>query len=107
MNKRIRVLCLITALCLLLTGCGSDFKGWLQEVGLFSGFFPQDQTTFSEMTYTRPDMDDIQSVLAGACDAAVLVYMAHKDHRDGIGLCKLQKLHGAFPNLGDTSGCRL
>ena len=71
MNKRIRVLCLITALCLLLTGCGSDFKGWLQEVGLFSGFFPQDQTTFSEMTYTRPDMDDIQSVLAGACDAAV------------------------------------
>ena len=42
-----------------------------------------------------------------ACDAAVLVYVSHQDHRGAAGLCKLQKLHGAFPHLGDAARSRL
>lgn len=64
MRKKLRILSLVMALCLLLAGCG-------KQNGILSGFFPQDQTTFSEMTYARPDMDNIQSVLASACVTAV------------------------------------
>lgn len=70
MRKPICLICLVTVLCLLLTGCSLDFAGYFRKLGIMSGFFPQDQTTFSEMTYTRPDMDNIQTVLKNSCDTA-------------------------------------
>lgn len=64
MRNKLRMLCLAAVVLLLLAGCSKNS-------GLLSGFFPQDQTTFSEMTYTRPDMTHIQAVLKDSCAAAV------------------------------------
>lgn len=70
MNRRLRILCLVTALCLLMSGCSLDFRGYFQRLGAMSGMLPQEQTGFSQMTYTRPDMDNIHAVLQSSCDAA-------------------------------------
>ncbi len=63
MKKILRALvALCLVVCMLLGGCGFiDIGGYFSNLaGLFAG---QSLTSFADMEYTRPDMDEFQSVL--------------------------------------------
>lgn len=68
-NRILRILALILV-CLFLTGCG-ELSGpaaeLLEAVQQESG---EDYVTFSEMVYTRPDLEKMEKVLDKACEAA-------------------------------------
>ena len=69
MKKMFRMLAVVLALCLVLTGCaGLNFAGYFQQLGALLGaklLMPYDQ-----MEYTRPDMDQFQKTLEDCCARA-------------------------------------
>ena len=69
MRKTLRMICLVTVLCLLLTGCQLDFRGYFQGLAGMVGI--QNESAAQEMTYTRPDMANARTVLESSCDAAI------------------------------------
>lgn len=62
---KIRLLAVFVALCLLLSGCNIRIPSYLR--GLLSEFVP---VNFSDMEYTRPDMDALSEALEEAMTAA-------------------------------------
>lgn len=81
--KRMRWIALLLAVVLLFTGCSKwDWNELLGEIGA------QTVTPFSEMKYTRPDMDKMEQALQTCCensktetDAQVLVNQALEFYR--------------------------
>ena len=68
MKKTILRLIALILCCLLLTGCSTDYSRYINALrGTGSS---GSVTTFSDMVYTRPDMEKMESVLAEAIEAA-------------------------------------
>ena len=66
MKKKLLVLiALILVLCMTLTGCGLDFRGYFQQLLMMS--MGGAMTNFADMVYTRPDMDNLQKVVDECC----------------------------------------
>jgi hypothetical protein len=69
MKKMFRILAVVLALCLVLTGCaGLNFGEYFQQLGALLGaklLMPYDQ-----MEYTRPDMEQFQKTLEDCCARA-------------------------------------
>lgn len=66
---KIRLIALILAVALLLTGCGMvDFGGYFK--GLKSMMMGDSIIPYESMAYSRPDMTQIEQTLADACEAA-------------------------------------
>ena len=63
--RRIRWIALVLALAIVLTACsGMSFEELMSQLGT------QAITPFSEMVYTRPDMDKMESALTDCCTSA-------------------------------------
>lgn len=63
--RKIRWIALVLALAMLVTGCsGMSFQELMGQLGA------QAITPFSEMVYTRPDMDQMESALNECCTSA-------------------------------------
>lgn len=60
MRKKLRIAALITAMALLLSGCGA----------ILNMVLGSDVVAFQDMEYTRPDMAELEQVLRDACDMA-------------------------------------
>ena len=65
--KKKMLAALVLALCLLLTGCKLDFVGYFQRVQSLLSPGPV-MTAFDQMTYTRPDLDKLQSTVDSCCE---------------------------------------
>lgn len=68
MKKKMQCLiALILVLCLLLTGCGGvDFAGFFENLlMMFLGGF---MTPFDDMVYTRPDVENLKTVVDTCCE---------------------------------------
>lgn len=60
-----RIIALVLAVAVLLTGCALDFGGYFARLGRM--FTP---VTFENMTYTRPDLDLLDEALADCLESA-------------------------------------
>ena len=67
-KMRMRVLALILAAALVLSGCAVDFGGYLD--GLRSMMAGDSIVPYSSMQYERPDLTQLDQALAEACEAA-------------------------------------
>ena len=69
MKKKFRMLAVVLALCLVLTGCaGLNFAGYFQQLGALLG--GRLLTPYNQMEYTRPDMEQFQKTLEDCCARA-------------------------------------
>ena len=68
MKKTILRLIALILCCLLLTGCSTDYSRYINA--LRGNASSDNFTAFSDMVYTRPDMEKVESVLAEAIEAA-------------------------------------
>ena len=68
-KKALRLVALCLAACLLLTGCSTfDFGGYFRN--LYQLFGGRTLTSFADMEYTRPDMDEFDRLLEQCCQQA-------------------------------------
>ena len=69
MKKMFRMVAVVLALCLVLTGCsGLNFAGYFQQLGaMLGGKF---LTPYNQMEYTRPDMEQFQKTFEDCCSRA-------------------------------------
>ena len=70
MKKKILQLVALVLCCTLLTGCGENLKLYTEALIDFLQNGSSDVVPYSEMTYSRPDMDALEAVLAEACETA-------------------------------------
>lgn len=66
MRRKRAWICLILVLSLVLTGCQLDFAGYFENLKSLAGYYGE--TDFSDMVYTRPDMDACQAALEESCE---------------------------------------
>ena len=66
MKKKLLVLtALVLVLCMTLTGCFVDFLGYFEQLLMLG--MGGSLTSFSDMVYTRPDMQELQRVVDECC----------------------------------------
>lgn len=63
-----KCICILLALVVMLTGCDS-FSQYLKNIASMAGIHTD--TSFAEMTYTRPDVDSLLQVLEDSCSTAM------------------------------------
>ena len=64
-----RLICLLLV-CALLSGCGLDLSRYTDALNGLGSSNSSDITPYSEMVYTRPDMEALEATLAKSCEAA-------------------------------------
>ena len=70
MKKTLLRLVALVLACVMLTGCGADLSRYTDALYAAWGAQDLDVVSYEEMTYTRPDMDELDAVLDEACAAA-------------------------------------
>ena len=64
-KKLLAVTAMVLVLCMMLTGCFVDFLGYFEQLLMLG--MGGSLTSFSDMEYTRPDMEQLQTIVDDCC----------------------------------------